>query len=95
MVEEKNEARKAAAAAAAETPDEPEDTAPAAPVEQDSDFKVNCWKFLHAKTPNGQFFEIAIDSLIALNVFVFLLNTCTIITDHDVANRFLDTFEGD
>ena len=60
---------------------------------QDADHKINLWNFLHAKTDNGKFFEIAMNCMIMLSVFAFLLETCTIITDNETADRFLDVIE--
>jgi hypothetical protein len=59
----------------------------------DSTFKVTLWRFLHAKTDNGLFFEIGMNSLIMLSVLAFLLETCTVISDNKTADRFLNTIE--
>lgn len=87
MVEEKRQKDKDNAEEA------PEERKELPPLAQDSQFQVDLWKFLHAKSRNGEFFELAINWLIALNVLCFLLNTVDAITEHHVVDQLLDGFE--
>eukprot|EP00656_Telonema_subtile_P019556 TRINITY_DN2078_c0_g1_i5.p1 TRINITY_DN2078_c0_g1~~TRINITY_DN2078_c0_g1_i5.p1 ORF type:complete len:990 (+),score=271.81 TRINITY_DN2078_c0_g1_i5:278-3247(+) len=89
MVEAKRQKDKAAIQEAPEETKDEEGT----PLVQDSQFQIDLWKFLHAKSATGELFEVAINGLIALNVFTFLLNTVDAITDHHFVDQILDGIE--